>query len=404
MLNDYFKIAWRNLKNRKMRSALTIIGIFVSIAILFLLVSLSLGLQDAVNNEFHQLGSDKFYISPENSLAAIGRELNNPLTTDDADSIENVRGVKSVGYTCLSKSKVEFGNEFRFYNVLASPLEDDEVIEMLTETSGAEPDKGRLLKKGDKRKAILGSEYSVIFKRPVEPGHKIKINGYEFRVIGIAKPQGISIKDTAVSIPYEDFTEIFDRGNSVDTIIVQIDEGIEMQSIFEDVKRTLRHFRNVERGDEDFTIINPQNLIDKLNIILNIITIFLLSVAGVSLIVGGIGIANTMYTSITERTKDIGIMKSIGAKNSDILKIFLVESGILGIMGGVIGIGVGYGLSQLIELLVKNSLRAGVFYAQNPWWLIIGALCFSFLVGTISGIFPSQKAAKINAVKALHYE
>ncbi len=142
---------------------------------------------------------------------------------------------------------------------------------------------------------------------------------------------------------------------------------------------------------------------ESFQVILNIIQIFLIGIAAISLVVGGIGIMNTMYTSVLERTKEIGIMKSIGAKNSDILIIFLIESGILGLIGGLIGIILGMSFSKLIELGAKLA-GYGMIQVSFPLLLILGTLLFSFLIGTISGVLPARQASKLKPVDALRYE
>jgi len=130
----------------------------------------------------------------------------------------------------------------------------------------------------------------------------------------------------------------------------------------------------------------------------------LVGIAAISLLVGGIGIMNTMYTSVLERTKEIGTMKAVGAKNSDILFIFLFESGLLGLVGGAIGIGIGIGLGEGAEYIASVGLGTNLLQAVFPWYLILGALLFSFLIGTLSGIFPAMQAAKLKPADALRYE
>ena len=161
MILDYFKISWKNISKRKVRSALTVVGIFISIAILYLMVSLSLGLQDAVNTEFDKLGADKFYIHPENALATFsgGGSVGNPLTIQDAEILRGLKGVETIGYTSFVTSKIIFGDETRFFKVVGSPLDDKNTIDMLAETVDIEPAEGRLLQKGDVKKVIVGSKY-----------------------------------------------------------------------------------------------------------------------------------------------------------------------------------------------------------------------------------------------------
>jgi len=138
--------------------------------------------------------------------------------------------------------------------------------------------------------------------------------------------------------------------------------------------------------------------------ILNIITAFLAGIAAISLVVGGIGIMNTMYTSVLERTKEIGVMKAVGAKNSDVLWIFLIESGLIGLVGGLIGVLLGFGAAKLIEFIVVEQLNTNLLRAAAPPILIFGCLAFAFLVGAVSGVWPAWRATKIKIVDALRYE
>ncbi len=129
-----------------------------------------------------------------------------------------------------------------------------------------------------------------------------------------------------------------------------------------------------------------------------------IGIVAISLLVGGIGITNTMYTSVLERTRDIGIMKAVGARNSDILKLFMIESGMLGLVGGAVGIMIGVGLSKAVEITISKLYNFVYLKASFPWYLILGALAFSFLVGSISGVMPARQAAKMKPVDALRYE
>ena len=141
-----------------------------------------------------------------------------------------------------------------------------------------------------------------------------------------------------------------------------------------------------------------------LGTVLNIITAFLLGVAGISLLVGSIGIANTMYTSVLERTKEIGVMKAIGAKNSDVLYIFVIESGILGLVGGAIGIFFGIGVGKIIEYIAVNQLGINLLKVVFPWYLIVGCLLFAFVIGSLSGLLPARQGSKLKPADTLRHE
>ena len=177
-----------------------------------------------------------------------------------------------------------------------------------------------------------------------------------------------------------------------------------MNTIAEKIKVELRRFRDVKKDEEDFDIQTPEQLLGSFGDVLNIVQSVLIGIAAISLLVGGIGIANTMYTAVIERTKEIDIMKSVGAQNKDILLIFVIESGMLGLAGGAIGIAVGIGLSKLVEYLAFVYLGTSLIKAFFPWYLILGSLLFSFLVGTISGLLPARQAASLKPVDALRYE
>ena len=164
------------------------------------------------------------------------------------------------------------------------------------------------------------------------------------------------------------------------------------------------NYRDVDEKTIDFSILTPEELLRSFGTILNIITAFLLGVAGISLLVGAIGIANTMYTSVLERTKEIGVMKAIGAKNSDILYIFMIESGILGVIGGAMGILVGIGVGKIIDYIAVNQLQTNLLKVATPWYLIVGCLLFAFIIGSLSGLMPAKQASKLKPADTLRYE
>jgi len=193
-------------------------------------------------------------------------------------------------------------------------------------------------------------------------------------------------------------------GNRADTIIVQIQQGYDLKEVASKTEKKLLDFRDQTEKTQDFSVITPEEFLQTFGNILNIILVFLLGVAGISLVVGGIGITNTMYTAVLERYREIGVMKAVGARNSDILKIFMIESGLLGLVGGIIGVVLGMGMSLMIEYIALTQLRTNILQAVFPPYLIIGCLTFAFLIGAFSGAFPAWRASKIKPVEALRYE
>jgi putative ABC transport system permease protein len=211
--------------------------------------------------------------------------------------------------------------------------------------------------------------------------------------------------DKNIYMPIEDFYELFPEKKDVyDQIIVQIEPGQNITLVAEKVTKQLIRSRGITDETQDFTILTPEELLATFGVILNILTGFLLGVAAISLLVGAIGIANTMYTSVIERTREIGVMKAVGARNSDIAQMFTIESGLIGLIGGVGGIFIGLLISEGIEFLGSNVFNTTLLQVSTPWWLFVGSLAFSFVVGALSGIVPALQASRVVTVQALRYE
>jgi putative ABC transport system permease protein len=398
---EYFKIGIKNLRSRKMRTWLTMLGIFIGIAAVISLTSLGQGLQEAFNEQFEQMGTDKIIISPGGSFFGIGGGAE--LTKDDMEVVKKNKDVEGVTEFIYKIAKVEFKDEVKYTWVMGLPLGENKKI--VEDTQGFEIEKGRDLEKGDKYKAVI--TYLInkgdFFEKEVGLRDKIIIENQEFRVVGSLERIGNPQDDSSVLVPLETARELFDEPDKVDMILVQVQKGTEPDKVAEEIKEDLRDFRGVEEGEEDFSIQTYQDLIDTFNSILNVVQLVVYGIAAISLIVGGIGIMNTMYTSVLERTNEIGVMKAIGAKNSDVMWIFLIESGLLGLAGGIIGIFIGMGFSKMVELIAVQS-GTTLLKAYFSWLWVMIAMVFSFSVGIISGLLPARQASKMKPVDALRYE
>jgi putative ABC transport system permease protein len=174
-----------------------------------------------------------------------------------------------------------------------------------------------------------------------------------------------------------------------------------MDKTVENIKKDLRRHRNLKEGKEDFTVQSTKQFIESYMTIFNVVTVLLVGLASISLLVGAIGIANTMYTSVLERNREIGVMKSIGAKNSQILTIFLIEAALIGFIGGVLGMLLGVFIALIIQQVIGAYLGPGFFQVFLPWWLLVGATGFALVVGIISGLLPAKQGAEMNPVEAL---
>ena len=404
MKTEYFNLAVKNLRKRGLRSWLTMLGIFISIATIFVLVSLSLGLQSAVEQQFEKLGADKFFVQPSTGFlgppGSVGGVI---LTEKDVEVISKIQGVKDYSYFVAGNAKVEFSGQTRYMGVWGI---NPEHMSVYNEVGNFEIEEGRNLGKGDKNSLVLGNHFLTgnIIGKQINAGNKLTINRKDFKVRGVMSLVGNPDDDRAIIMDLESFRLLFDIPERVDYIMIQIDDREDIKEVVQRVENKLRKFRGVKEKNQDFTILTPEELLESFENILVIITAFLGGVAGISLVVGGVGIANTMYTSVLERTREIGVMKAVGAKNSDILWIFLIESGLLGLVGGIVGVGLGYGIGKTIEYIAINNLNTTLLQISSPLWLIAGCLGFGFLVGAVSGTLPARQASKTNVVDALRYE
>jgi len=406
MIRDYFLLAIKNLKKRRLRSWLTMMGIFISIATVFVLISLSLGLQTAIKDQFAQLGTDKFFIYPTALMLAgpgTAAQDTSMFTTKDADIVEKVQGVKELSYFALENAEIKFKDKKKYVMAVGIPEKNSGIFDNI---DTYKPEEGVFNLKTLQGKIVLGNAYKTggVFGEEVKVGDKVYINGHELKVQGILKSLGNPNDDKQVYLELSDLKSIFNTSDRIDEIFVQIGEGYNINDVADRTEKALLKSRGLKEKTKDFTISTPEELLASFGTVLNIITGFLIGVALISLLVGAIGIANTMYASTLERTKEIGAMKAIGAKNSDILLIFLIESGLLGLIGGIVGVILGLSISKIIEFIAANQLGVGLLKAAAPLYLILGCLFFAFIIGAVSGIWPAYRASKLNTVDALRYE
>src|SRR3989344_8169833 len=370
-------------------------------------MSLSLGLREYVNEQFEQLGGDKFFVQAKGQAGPPGASGNAVrLTQDDVETVESMSGVQEVAYFVIGNTKIEYDDDERYYLTMGIPIEDKQKFDLVFETFGLEPDDGRMLKKGDKKKALVGYNYRHrnLFDKPVEAGDEILLNGDAFEVAGVLAAVGNPSDDQQIYISIQDFKELFNSGDRVDFIMAQVKSGENITLVAQETERKLRKARDVSEKTQDFDISTPEEILSTFSAVLNGITGFLLIVGLISAVVGGIGIANTMYTSVLERKKEIGTMKAIGAQNKDILWIFVIEAGILGLVGGVFGVLVGIGIAKSIEYAIQVYVGADLLRASLNVWLIIISLAFGVGVGVLSGFLPSWQASALKPVDTLRYE
>ncbi|MDD5132897.1 MAG: ABC transporter permease [Candidatus Nanoarchaeia archaeon] len=407
MILDFITLAFTNLKKRQVRSWLTMLGIFIGIAAVVSLISLGQGLQDAISKQFETLGSDKITITAGAGLSGPPGSgfTSAKITQHDVDLIEKIGGIKGVVPINFKMGRVYFDDQLKYTYVYGIPLEEDmrSIVDSMSNIKVAD---GRRIEQGDTNVVMAGYGLSTgdIFEKEVKVRDKLLIEDKKFEVVGTLETIGNKADDSAIFMPLDKWREVFNEPEIISMIVVQVQDGDNVNDIAEEIKLRMRKDRGLKEGEEDFNILTSEQLADVFKIVFGIVQAVLIGIAAISLVVGGIGIMNTMYTSVLERTKEIGIMKAIGAKNSDILTLFLLESGLLGLVGGLIGITLGVGISKVVVLIAQEFIGTGLLGASFPPILIVGALTFSLVIGSLSGMLPAIQASKLKPVDALRYE
>ncbi len=396
---DLLWLAWKGITRRRLRSWLTVLGIVIGVAAVVALLSISWGMEATVREQFEKFGTNKIIVMPGSMEAGLFSSLlGKPLTDEDLRAIENLPEVDFAVGVETESLPVVFRGEKKILPVYGVPVKNFKRI--FENVQGYELESGTYLKPGDKYKTIVG--YAVahkIFSHEIHPGSKIIIKDKEFKVVGLIEQVGNKLDDSSILIPIEAFEELTGKKNQYMTIFVQLKNGEDADAVAEKITRRLKRLR----GTEDFSVLTPTQLLQRVQTILGIIGLVLVGIAAVSLVVGGIGVMNTMYMSVVERTREIGIMKAVGATPNQIMLVFLFEAAFLGLVGGVIGTILGSFAALAVEAAARASGYLSFSAALTPQ-LIAFSLLFSMAVGVISGALPARMAAKLNPVEALRYE
>ncbi len=400
MIGAYLRLAYQSTKRRRLRSWLTMLGIFIGIAAVVALISLSQGLKNAIQEQFLALGSDKIVIQAAGGgFGPPGTGTSVPLTTKEKETIEDVAGIDLAVGRLIRIAKFEFKDETQYSYMVSFPKYTQEQ-ELVIESNTYVLSSGRFPNDGSE--VIIGADVSqTFFEKPIAVRDKLIIQDKSFQVVGILQKSGNPQKDTTVIMPEEKVREILGIGNDIDIIAARVAAGEDVAVVSEQVEKELRKQRDVEEGKENFVVETPEQLLGTLNSILLIVQGVLIGIAAISLLVGGLGIMNTMYTAVVERTREIGIMKAVGATQQQISTLFIIESGMLGLFGGAIGVLLGVGISKGVEYIGYQMFQSFLIRADVSIWLVIGALLFAFVVGGLSGVLPARQAAKLQPVDAL---
>lgn len=398
---ENIKYSLNNLIHRKTRSLLTILSIFVGITTIFIFISFGWGLYDYVNDLSTSSSADKILIQAKGASAP-GMDETFKLQDKDVKVVENTIGVYEATGVYFRPAEVKQGKLTKYTFLIAY----DPKKPMVMDSFNVDIYKGRGLSDKDSGKAVLGYNYQFpdkIFPKPYRVNDLIEVEGKKLRIIGFMGEVGTPQDDSQIYVITDYMQEIYpDKELSYGMIIARVDIK-NMKDTIDRVEKKLRKSRNLEEGKEDFYVTSYEDLLNSYMVALNVVIGFIILIALISVVVSAVNTANTMVTSVLERVKEIGVIKSIGATNLEIFNIFLFESSFLGFVAGVIGIFFGW-LFTTITAAILNNLSWGFLSPHYSWSLFLGCIAFATLTGAISGVAPAVNASKLKPVDALRYE
>jgi putative ABC transport system permease protein len=410
-LSTCFKLALNILIHSKLRSWLTIIGIVIGVGSVVTIMALSDSMSADMEEQFADMDLTTIQVTPGYTKASSGggppgRGGMGGSSSSDAEltdrDISAMKLIENIDYTYGQVSGSDMDVYFMGETAELSVTGVDSQVWQYTVTYDMES--GRLLEAADNNVVVIG--YGVahqIFDQEIGLNRALTIEGKTFRVVGVLD-KGES--DNSIIMPIDSAVDIIDDAEEdvYDTVIVKASDTKHVETIVDTIEEKLMISRHIANEDDrDFSVSDSLSMADSATEMMDSMTLFLGAIAGVSLVVGSVGIANTMFTSVMERTKDIGTMKAIGAKNRDIMMIFLINSALVGFVGGVLGILLSFVLTALMPMLGISMMRSSMGMTVAPDLIGIG-IGIAVFVGILSGVVPAYNAAKMKPVDALRYE
>jgi putative ABC transport system permease protein len=413
-LLEALTIAVRSLMANRLRSALTMLGIIIGVGAVITLMSVGEGAQAAITSTFEQMGTNVLYVmstsSEEGGMMAVQYGQMTPnLTLDDAEALESIPSVTAVASVNENYVEVTAGGENKTAIIHGATPEYQEVYKYPVASGEFFSNRDVALRN---TVVVLGSQVAEDLFGDEDPiVQRVKIKGKRFDIIGVLEPKGgaimgISMDDIVVTpittFQTRLFTQQTARGeDAVQSIALTVASADAIDDVRGEVEDILRYRHRIDADeDDDFTVVSMEQMLGQLQQVLGIFTIVLGAIASISLLVGGIGIMNIMLVSVTERTREIGIRKAVGAKRRDILIQFLLEAAVLSLLGGAIGIIGGWMLAFLISLIDIGGTNLHSVVSLN---IVILAVTVSVIIGLASGVYPALRAAKLNPIDALRY-
>lgn len=401
MFKNFLGLTFKSLRYRSIRSWLTILGIVIGIMLVVIILSLGDGIQSAVRSVLQSFGSDLIVIFPgKESNPIVGLLGGQKFREKDLIALESIEGVEFVVPMETAMVNIEYKGEKKSTMLHAANWEN--YVKVLESSQGIRLEKGEWPQSDDTVETVFGYRAAnALFNENVPVGSVVVVNSRRFRVTGHISEIGEQMLDNVIFVSMKIFRDLTGKRSGAATALIKIDPGAEMNLVAKQIEFQLGKQEVVR----DFSVLTPDKADRLSGNVLSIIELILIVIALVSLIVGAIGIMNTMYTSVLERTKQIGIMKAVGASNETVLSLFLIESGMIGLGGGVLGIVFGTLSAYFISLVAVGFGIRGLFsFASLDFFGLFVILFLTFIVGVISGVLPARQAAEMEPADALRYE
>ncbi len=400
MLGELFTLSTRSLAFRRLRSALTVLGVVIGVSLVLSLFLLGAGLREAVEGRLRAFGTDLLVVFPgDESSPLIGLLSDLQVRDRDVEAIADVPGVHTVmPIDERSLVRVSFRGEEKSLRLHAQPIKA--IRSVFEESSGFRLREGEWPSNEDVREVVLGvTTADKTFDEPVRAGDSLEIKGRRFTVTGILDSIGEPNHDSAVFISLKNQRSLVGARTGVASVTVKLNPGEDPERMAEEVRRTLLR----QPGIGDVSVLTSRKAGDIAGDIIGVLQLVLSGIAAVALVVGAVGVMNTMFTSVLERTREIGVMKAIGATDRAVQAVFVMESGTIGAIGGLIGTIAGAALAKAAEAVAHQQgfLLLDV-RVDLPLFLMV--FIGSFVLGTLSGYLPARRAARLSPVQALRYE
>lgn len=399
MFGEYLRYALGSIKRRKLRTFLTLLGVIIGIATIVSLISIGQGLQQSVTAQFSFLTPDIFTVVAGGHFDP-SENVPDPFDMKTLKGIERVKGVRDVIPVTMHSTRLRGDDTTSYVEIFG--ISDGKYRDSFYDTFKLKIEKGEFLKDSEKGKVVIGIKIAedAVFSKPLQVGDKIKLGEEDFDIVGILKEQGKEFVDELILMNEDDLITRYDRPKDQFSMIGgRVNNPDEIKPVVEKIKDRLRKIRDVESGNENFKMLAYYDIIETEKKAQRGLNIFIYVIASVSLFAGAVGIFITMVTSVLERTKEIGVLKAIGATNNTVFSIILSESCLLGLFGGLAGIVLAVLLSYIITITGVIDFEG--FKPHFNAILLISSVLISVVLGGVSGILPAIRASKMNPSESM---